>query len=109
MKKKKPAMTGFNEHIKALRFLTYWLFTIFMPNLFGSGDLTIIKRPVIVWWLLLVYCFAGNQAEKTALPAILAIFIQFRVDQFSNLYSSTGDQILLLEIREKSTDDHYKN
>ena len=32
--------------------------------LFGLGELTIIIRRLIVLWLLLVYCFAGNQAGK---------------------------------------------
>ena len=61
IKKQTPAnlrkgWTGFNEHIKALHFLTCWLFTIFMSSLFGSGDLKIIKRRLIVWFSSLNGC-----------------------------------------------------
>ena len=62
--KLRKGLAGFNEHIKALRFLTCWLFTISMSSLFGSGDLTIIKQRLIVWWLLLVNCFTGYQAGR---------------------------------------------
>ena len=64
--KLRKGSTGINEQIKALRLLTCWLLTLFMSSLFGSGDLAIIKRRLIVWWLLIVYCFAGNQAEKNS-------------------------------------------
>ena len=67
--KLRKGLTRINEQIKALRCLTYWLFTLFMSSLFGSGDLTIIKRRFIVWWLLIVYCFAGNQADPPP-PAV---------------------------------------
>ena len=66
------ALTLFAYALKALRFLTYWLFTLFMSSLFGSGDLTIIKRRLIVWWLLLVLQETRLENKQ------LYLFIQFK-------------------------------
>ena len=65
------------EHIKALRFRTCWLLTLFMSSLFGSDGLTIIKRRLIVWWLLLAYCFAGNKAGKNSFTCLFNLRNRF--------------------------------
>ena len=92
-RKLRKGLTGINEQTKALRFLTSWLFILFILSLFGSGDLTIIKRHLRVWWLLIVYCFAGNQAGKKK-QLLNYLFIQFK----KLILTSTNSGYIIFQI-----------